>query len=72
MSRNIGRDIEELKSIHEEIRYTDTYYQDHLIAEYFSRDEMEIARLKMQYAKEFILKRSFAMKRLLTNLETHL
>ena len=72
MSKAIGTEIEQLRASIEEIRYTHTFYQDLTQASNTTKEELDLARLKMQYAKEFILKRSFALKRLLRSFENHL
>ena len=50
MSKAMGTDIEQVRAIIEEIRYTNAFYQELQKGSYLSRDELDLARLKMQFS----------------------
>jgi len=64
--------LERLKENIAELKYTFQIYQDTSHEEYSSEDEMEIAKTKMRYAKEYVLAKSLELKRALKKLEGHL
>lgn len=72
MSTEATSYLESIRSLIEEMRFTTEFYQGVRQESFASREEIELARTKMQYAKEHLLKKSFALKRALKYFEAHL
>lgn len=64
--------LETILSLIEEMRFTSSFYSNLQKEAFPSREELGLASIKMQYAKEQILKKSFALKRALKSFEAHL
>ena len=64
--------LEKMKAVAAEVDYTLQFYDNASRETYQGQDEMEIAKIKMKYAKNYILSKTFELKRVLKRLEGHL
>ena len=64
--------LERIRESIAEIRYTKEFYDNFKKEIYTTQEEIELAQIKMQYAKQNILKKSFELKRLLRTFESHI